>query len=240
MALSTPIVLTNDDGIDAPGLRALAAEVQRAAASPVYIVAPDRGYSGCSQQITMHEPIAVEQRGPREFAVSGSPGDCVRLARFSLVPDCKLVLSGINHGGNLGHDILLSGTVGAAREAAMLGIHAVAFSHYLRGGLETDWPRAAAWALAVLDSLTLDSSGEASLWNVNFPHLDEPAPAMPPVVRCRPCSRPLPIAYTQRNGLYAYDGGRYHARAREAGTDVEACFGGAIALSRLATGVGWH
>jgi 5'-nucleotidase len=233
MLLPCPIVLTNDDGIDAPGLQSLAGAVRAAAGGPVYIVAPDRGYSGCSQQVTMNEPIAVAQRSPFDFAVDGSPADCVRLAITTLVPGCRLVLSGINHGGNLGHDILLSGTVGAAREAALLGVSAIAFSHYLRGGLPVDWPVAAAWAVTVLDALPDAGDGVASLWNINFPHRDPGDATVPPIIECSPCARPLPVSYTLVDGAYHYDGGKYHQRAQEQGTDVHTCFGGAIAVSRL-------
>ncbi|MBX3176616.1 MAG: 5'/3'-nucleotidase SurE [Candidatus Hydrogenedentes bacterium] len=232
-----PIVITNDDGIDAAGLRALAGAVEAACGAEVYIVAPDRGYSGCSQQVTMHAPIPVTERGPREFAIGGTPADCARLAITTLAPNCRLILSGINHGGNMGHDILLSGTVGAAREAACLGVSAVAFSQYLRGGREVDWPRTARWAVAVLGTLPLDNSGPAQLWNVNFPFRDGADGALPPVARCEPCPRPLPVAYAFSEGACTYDGSRYHERAQEEGTDVSACFGGSIAVSRLPVAV---
>lgn len=235
MQQHTPIVLTNDDGIDAAGLQALAAALEMALGAAPYVVAPDRCYSGASQQVTMSTPISVEQRGPRTWAVGGSPADCARLAITDLAPGCRLVLAGINHGGNLGHDIYVSGTVGAAREAALLGVNAVAFSHYLRPGVEVDWTGAARWAMQVLESLPLKSGTAAALWNVNFPHLDPPLEAMPPVHHCTPCSRSLPIGYTYREGVYHYDGGRYHTRAQDEGTDVAVCFGGGIAVSPLPT-----
>lgn len=233
MNKQSPIVLTNDDGIDAEGLRALAAAVEALSGAAVCIVAPSRGYSGCSQLVTMHEPIHVTQRRDREFAVDGSPADCVRLALTNFAPDCRLVLSGINHGGNLGHDIHLSGTVGAAREAALLGVNAVAISHYLRPGIPHDWPRAAEWAVSVLKSLPLDTGAGGHLWNVNLPHAGETARDMPRVEYCRPCRRSLPIAYTLKDGAYHYEAGHYHTRIQDDGTDVSACFGGAITISEL-------
>lgn len=230
----TPIVLTNDDGIDAPGLQALAAALEAVLGEAPFIVAPNRCYSGCSQQVTMTAPIRVEQRGPRSWAVGGAPADCARLAITRLVPDCRLVLSGINHGGNLGHDIFLSGTVGAAREAALLGVDAVALSHYFRTGLPVDWAQAARWAVAALESLPWKPRQNAPrLWNINLPHLDAPPNGLPPIQHCVPCTRPLPVSYTLKGGAYYYDGGRYHTRSREAGTDVAVCFGGSIAISAL-------
>lgn len=228
-----PVVLTNDDGIDAPGLRALATAIEAAWGEVPYIVAPDRCYSGCGQQVTMQGPIAVEERGPREYAIGGSPADCARLARMELVPECTLVLAGINHGGNMGHDIYLSGTVGAAREAAVLGVPAVAISQYLRGGLDVDWSQSARWAVATVQQILETNDTQTRLWNINLPHVDAGVTGEPEIVHCHPCSRALPVAFYRENGAYVYDGGRYHKRTQEVGTDVSACFGGSIAVSPL-------
>lgn len=231
---STPfILLTNDDGFDAPGLQFLAAALEPEFRDLLHIAAPARCYSGGSQQVTMASPIPVDTRGPRRWAIGGSPADCVRIALTCLAPQCAIVVSGINQGGNLGHDIFLSGTVGAAREAALLGATAIAVSHYLRPGIALDWPRAAAWTAVVLRELLAGSHGGSELWNINLPHHEPGDMPMPAVVTCHPCPRPLPIDYTIRDGLYHYDGSRYHERARDPDTDVTACFGGSIALSRL-------
>lgn len=227
------LILTNDDGFDAPGLQHLAAALEPLVKGNVYIVAPDRCYSGGSQQVTMSEPITVAQRGPRQWAVSGSPADCARLALTCLVPDCAVVVSGINHGGNLGHDIFLSGTVGAAREAALLGATAIAVSHYLRPGMALDWPRAARWTAAVLEAILDGNHRGGELWNVNLPHHEPGDIPMPRVINGIPCRKPLPIAYTRTGDTYCYDGRRYHERACDTGTDVSICFGGSIAVSRL-------
>lgn len=228
-----PIVLTNDDGFEAEGLQSLAAALEQELGVAPYIVAPNRCYSGAGQQVTMTAPLRVEQRGPRAWAVDGAPADCARLAITQLVPGCRLVLSGINHGGNMGHDIYVSGTVGAAREAALLGVHAVALSHYFRPGLPVNWLQAAAWAMAALKTLSWPDTGRATLWNINLPHVDASVVEAPAIQRCTPCSQALPIAYTYREGAYYYEGGRYHTREREPGSDVDICFGGAIAVSAL-------
>jgi 5'/3'-nucleotidase len=122
------ILLTNDDGIEAPGLAAL-----RAAADPlgrVVVVAPDRERSGAGHALTLMRPLRVVPRGPDRYQVDGTPTDCVHLGVFNLTggraPD--LVLSGINRGLNVGDDVTYSGTVAAALEATLLGIPAIAFS----------------------------------------------------------------------------------------------------------------
>lgn len=235
MNLPTPIVLTNDDGIEAEGLRALEAALAPHVEGQLYTVAPGRCYSGCSQQVTMNTPIPVAHVGERRYAVDGSPADCVRLALKELVPDCKLVLSGINHGGNMGHDILLSGTVGAAREGAVLGVRAIALSQYFHGRAAVDWAEAATRVLQALAAIEAQGDESTLLWNVNLPNVDLPGTETA-ISFCRPCVEPLPIAYTRSNGAYAYDGARYHDRTRVPGTDVAACFGGSIAISRLAVG----
>ena len=122
------IILTNDDGIDAPGIRAL----QQAVSEPTTIVAPDRQYSGCGHQVTTHRGMKLEKRSPTEYALSGTPADCTRMAINKIATDTKLVLSGINAGGNLGTDVYISGTVAAVREAAIHGIPAIAFSHWIK------------------------------------------------------------------------------------------------------------
>src|SRR5262245_38460098 len=108
------LLLTNDDGIDAPGIQALVQAAQ-ALGEPV-VVAPMQAHSGCSHRVTTEEPIRVQQRSPSSYAVEGTPADCVRLALHSIAPETTWVLSGINAGGNLGADVHISGTVAAVRE----------------------------------------------------------------------------------------------------------------------------
>lgn len=121
------ILLTNDDGYLAPGLRVLAAELARH--GEVTIVAPDRDRSGSSHSLTLNVPIRAEQLEDRLYRVAGTPTDCVHLAITGLLsqpPD--VVVSGINHGANLGDDVLYSGTVAAATEGRFLGVPALAIS----------------------------------------------------------------------------------------------------------------
>lgn len=224
------IVLTNDDGIDAPGLAALAAAAGRLGGEAV-IVAPLEPHSGCGHRVTTDRPLRVVESGPGRFAVAGTPADCVRLALAELAPDAAVVLSGINAGGNLGVDVHHSGTVAAAREAALHGRVAVAASQYHRRGTVIDWNRAADWLAGVLAGLPLAAPRPGEFWNVNFPDL--PAAAPPPaVVECALDASPFTLAYRATDGGWHYDC-RYHERPRAAGGDVEVCFSGAIAVSRL-------
>jgi 5'-nucleotidase len=131
------LLLTNDDGIEAPGLQALF-EVARQIGEPI-VVAPEQSLSGCSHQVTTDQPIRVRQVSPCRFAVRGTPADCVRVGLQLFVPDAAWVLSGINAGGNLGADVYHSGTVAAARESVLHGWPAIALSHYRKRGLSLDW-----------------------------------------------------------------------------------------------------
>jgi 5'-nucleotidase len=224
------LLLTNDDGIDAPGLEALraaAAELGR----PV-VVAPRDALSGCSHQVTTDGPIRVEERGSGRFAVAGTPADCVRVALHRLVPDAAWVLSGINAGGNLGADVWHSGTVAAVREAVLHGWAGVALSQYRKRGLTVDWRRAAAWATRVVRDLLTRPRRPGAFWNVNLPHVEAGAPD-PAIVFCRLDPTPLPVSYREDVGGLVYDGD-YHQRRREPGADVDVCFGGRIAVTEVA------
>src|SRR2546421_8158247 len=119
------LLLTNDDGIDALGLAALA-EVAAAHGTLTW-VAPHAHLSGCGHRVTTSEPIKLMNKGVQRWAIDGTPADCVRVALAKLAPDVAWVLSGMNHGGNLGADVYISGTVAAVREAALHGRRAIAF-----------------------------------------------------------------------------------------------------------------
>lgn len=219
-------IITNDDGIDAPGLRAL----QKAAGEGV-IVAPLQHHSGCSHQVTTHRPIQVEQRSETEYAVNGTPVDCIWIALSYLNLKPTFVLSGINAGGNLGADTYISGTVAAVREAALHRIPGIAISHYIQQRRAIDWERATALAASVINKLLHYSVEPGSFWNVNLPHLDTAAPD-PAIVFCPVCTQPLPTAYQLHEGGLQY-AGEYSKRARDPGSDVDVCFSGSIAVSQI-------
>ncbi len=221
------LILTNDDGIDAPGIRAL----QKAINGNGVIVAPKDHLSGCGHQVTTTTPIHIQQRSEVEYAVDGTPADCARLAISHLCPDVKFVLSGINAGGNMGVDVYISGTVAAVREAAMHGIPGIAISHYRKGKLNIDWDVAARWTAGVLANLLNRPVEPGTYWNVNLPHL-LPGDPDPEVVFCQPSTHPLPVNYQVEGNEFKYVG-EYALRHRSPGTDVDVCFSGKIAVTQL-------
>jgi 5'-nucleotidase len=224
MQLPSPLVLTNDDGIDAPGIRALHALVGGV------IIAPSRQHSACSHRVTLDTPVRVERRSESEFAVHGTPADCARLASLLLGQPPRLLLSGINEGANVGHDVFLSGTVAAAREATALGIPALSISQYRKGLKEVDWARTQVMTRQALEAVLERGHPSPGFWNINLPHpngLD----TRPELVFCARCTRPLPLDFQLQDDAYLHDGEKYHARDRTPGSDVDVCFGGAIAAS---------
>ena len=130
------IILTNDDGIDAPGIKALIKAVN---GKNVIIAAPADHQSGCGHQVTTTRAINLQRRSETEYAIAGTPADCVRIAITQINADVKFVLSGINAGGNLGAHVYISGTGPLVREAAMHGIPGIAISHYRKAKQNFDW-----------------------------------------------------------------------------------------------------
>jgi 5'-nucleotidase len=223
-------LISNDDGIDAPGLQALVAAA--ALLGDVVVVAPTDAQSGCSHRVTTHVPLRVQTIGPDRFAVDGTPADCVRLGLHRLAGDSAWVLAGINSGGNLGADVYYSGTVAAVREGVLHGRPGIALSQYRRRGIAVDWHRAQGWAAAVVRALLGRPWTPGTFWNVNLPHL-EPGSPEPEVVFCPLDVAPLPLSFRADGELLHYDGD-YHRRRRETGTDVDVCFTGNIAVTHLA------
>jgi 5'-nucleotidase len=177
------ILISNDDGIGAPGLAALAAAVEDL--GEVFVVAPDSPQSAAGHSITLRRPLRIQYvRLPGEpslegVAVDGRPADCVRLAIRNLLPQRPdLVLSGVNAGANVGINVFYSGTVAAAAEAAMCGIPGVAFSAALAGTDENEanFVAAAVYCRDVLDNLLAAGLSGKDLVNVNVPVLSQGPP----------------------------------------------------------------
>jgi 5'-nucleotidase len=223
------LLLTNDDGIGAPGLEAL--RIAAADFGRVRVVAPCASVSGCGHCVTTHGPIAVTSTDSDRLAVAGTPADCVRLALHHLVPDFSWVLSGINAGGNLGTDIHHSGTVAAVREAVIHGRPGIALSHYIARGRTIDWSVAASRAARVLGELLVRPWEPGTFWNVNLPH-PEPGAAEPEVVFCPLDPSPLPLRYRVEDDMAQYCG-VYQERARRPACDVDVCFRGQIAVTLI-------
>jgi 5'-nucleotidase len=161
------ILVSNDDGIHAPGIAALATALE--AVGEVWVVAPDRERSAVGHALTLHRPLTADQLGPRRFAVNGTPSDCVNLALLGLLPvRPRLVVAGVNAGSNLGDDVTYSGTVSAALEAALLGVSGLAVSLTRPSG-PASYRSAARAAARLVPLLLREPDRGATLLNVNVP-----------------------------------------------------------------------
>lgn len=163
------VLVSNDDGVDAPGIQALAAGL-RAAGHEVTVVAPDRDRSGASNSLTLDLPIRAKALDERTISVAGTPTDCVHLALAGLLdqqPD--IVVSGINNAANLGDDVIYSGTVAAAMEGRFLGLPAIAMSLVTRDHQGQHFDTAARVAVELVARLLADPLPADTILNVNVP-----------------------------------------------------------------------
>jgi 5'-nucleotidase len=160
------ILLTNDDGIRAEGLKALEKGLGRL--GEITVVAPDREMSATSQSITIHSPLRVQVIDEHHYAISGTPADAMILALHQLLPhQPDLVVSGINPGANLGENVIYSGTVAAAMEATLHGVPAIAVS--LASRKETDFTAAAEFAAQLAVKVLEEGLPPGVMLNVNVP-----------------------------------------------------------------------
>jgi 5'-nucleotidase len=241
------VLLTNDDGIEAAGLQALRRALREVPGVELAVIAPDGNRSAMARSITTRRPLWVQEvdfeDGTVGYATDGTPVDCVRLANLGLVSghDPEIVVSGINHGSNLGDDITYSGTVAAALEAIVLGLPGIAVSQQSRA-LELDFSGGAGYAFEVAASFAaglvaeLDSSPlpPGTLLNVNVPGTDHPGG----VEVCRLGKRVYRDELTledERSGgrrLYRIYGDASYER-EETGTDLAAVARGRIAVTPI-------
>jgi 5'-nucleotidase len=223
------LLLTNDDGIDARGIHALYAAALELG-DPL-MIAPVGAQSGCSHRVTVDDPLRVELRDKRHWAVHGTPADCVRLGLTNLAKESVYILSGINQGGNMGADVYYSGTVAAVREAVLHGWPGIALSQYRAKGRECDWERSVKWIIPLLRDLLSRKWQPGTFWNINLPSL-LPNDHDPDVVFCPLDPSPLPLSFRHGDDGYLYNGD-YFTRPRKPGTDVDVCFNGNIAVTQL-------
>ncbi len=216
------ILLTNDDGFHAAGLQSLAVELARE--HEVYVVAPHQECSNCGHCVTVKRALSCTQLAPNRWVVDGWPADWVRIAQAHLKLEVDFVLSGINHGGNLGVDIAMSGTCAAAREAAFHGLPAIAVSQVRKTGVELSWETSSSRAAEVIAKILSDQIRLSGYWNVNLPAI-APESILPVAQHCLPELAHLPISYEQTSEGLEFRSD-YHARPRSEATDVELCFRG--------------
>lgn len=166
------ILVTNDDGINAEGIKVLEA-IARELSDDVWVVAPEQEMSAASHSLTVHVPLRIRKVEEKRYAILGTPTDSVLLAATEICRDKRidLVLSGVNSGSNLAEDITYSGTVAAAMEATLLDIPAIAFSNYYHKEGVFDWEAPRKMAAALVRKLMQAGWPKGSLINVNFPGL---------------------------------------------------------------------
>lgn len=172
--MSLRILLTNDDGIDAPGLAVLA-DIARSISDDVWIVAPDGNQSGVGHRFSFGRELSFDRKDDKTFAVvGGSPADCVVAAMTHLLGDkpADLVLSGVNAGQNLGDIVNCSGTAAGAREGVLQGAIGIALSQALdyELTLEPNWENARAFGVRTVEAILRSHAGHDVFYNVNFPY----------------------------------------------------------------------
>ncbi len=223
------IVLTNDDGFGKPGLSALI-EATRKIGQQV-VVAPEEPCSNIGHRVTTRTSIEVDEREEGRFVVNGTPADCTRLALKELAPDADWVIAGINPGANLGSDVYQSGTVAAAREAAILGVKGVAVSHYIAPGRTINWQEASLVTAEILKKILSKEMARGQYVNINLP-----SPLSLQVageyISCPLDTHPHRYDFVEASGTYQYRG-IIHDRPRTPGSDVDVCFSGSISVSDL-------
>ncbi len=233
------ILLTNDDGIHAPGLKVLEA-IARQFSDDIWICAPSEEQSGAGHSLSLHQPVRLRKHGERRFSVTGTPTDAVTLALRAVVdgkPD--LILSGVNRGANLGDDVTYSGTVSAALEGALAGIRSIAMSQVYAHADTADqvsFSAAEEWGARTIAPIVDAPFAERTLVNINFPPLQGDAVKGIRVVRqgFHDYKRGTVVKGTDPRGFDYYWFG-LHGIERTPGhaTDLEAIADGFVSVTPL-------
>jgi 5'-nucleotidase len=251
------VLLTNDDGIEADGLQALRRVLLTVPGVDLRVVAPDGNRSAIGRSITIRRPLWVQDvdfgDGTTGFATDGTPVDCVRLAYLGLIDDWlpEMVVSGINHGSNIGDDITYSGTVAAALEAIILDMPGIAISQQssaleldYRQSATFDFEEAAAFTASLVEELESVPLPKGTLLNVNFPGSRPQGVSVAPLGR-RYYSDELEVLQEgdspgPRRRLYRVYGEVTDAREEEVNTDVAAIAAGRVAITPLHFDLTYH
>lgn len=233
---ATRILISNDDGIHAPGLKVLE-RIARTLSKDVWVVAPETEQSAAAHSLTLRQPLRIRQVGRRRFAVDGTPTDSVLLGIRHLLRDKppQLVLSGINRGANLGEDVHYSGTVAAAVEGALLGVPSIAFSQVFTPGRPIPWSTGEHFAGDIIRRVTSAGWPRGVLLSVNFPDL--PPAEVAGVEIARQGRRKLGDQLTERidprGEPYIWIGAQRLEDRSLPGTDLEAISRGAVTIVPL-------
>jgi len=239
MAKQLRILLSNDDGVNSPGLKCLE-RIAKQLTDDVWIVAPETEQSGASHSLTLHFPLRLRQITRRKFAVTGTPTDCVVLAVAQIMKSAPpdLILSGVNRGSNIADDVTYSGTIAAAMEGTVLGIPSIALSQTY--GFHKS--RAVKWAIAekhappILRKLIASGWPDDVLININFPDVaKDQRPGVEITSQGRRDQSLLEIdARVDRRGVPYFWTGFQRVRSNPpAGTDLHAIYAGNISVTPL-------
>ena len=225
------ILLTNDDGIESPGLQ----ELKRALGEEheVWVIAPDGNRSGSSHSITLHAPIRIKRLSERDYSSGGSPADCILIACMGFLPArIDMIIAGINLGPNLGTDIVYSGTAAAARQAAFMGVPALACSlNAFRAPFHLKYP---------IEFISKNLKLFCALWardhflNINFPHNTTKASSPRVTFPTRRIYKDELVRFKAPNGdQYCFIGGPIPESEMEEGSDFRTIQSGNISLSPI-------
>jgi len=231
------VLLSNDDGINAPGLKALEDAI-RPHVRELWVCAPETEQSATSHSLTLRRPLRIRHVSERRYAVDGTPTDAVLLGVSKIMADTKpdLVLSGINRGGNLGEDVTYSGTVAAAMEGCLLGIPSVALSQTYEDRHKVKWATAKTWTPKVLKQLFKMGWPKGIFMNINFP--DVTAAKVAGVDVCRQGRRKIGGGLSRgvdpRGDEYFWIGPQRDEEKFLKGTDLAAVNNGYVSVTPLA------
>jgi 5'-nucleotidase len=231
------ILLTNDDGINAPGMKVLR-RIASTLSDDVWVVAPETEHSGAGHSLTLTAPLRLRKISTRKFAVRGTPTDCVMMALNQVMADKRpdLLLSGINRGANMGEDVTYSGTIAAAMEGTLVGVPSIALSQSFANRKIMHWPTAEQHAGDIIRRLVALGWPADVLMNVNFPDV------LPDDVQgievCRQGRRDFSTLNIEqridaREQPYYWIGFRPIQGVPEAGTDLAVTEAGRIAITPL-------
>jgi len=223
------IILTNDDGYSEPGLAALEKSVNQI--GQTIVIAPRNPQSCAGHRVTLKAPIPVEKIDDSKYIVDGSPADCTRLAIKQFAPDAEWLIAGINPGANLGTDLYQSGTVAAAREAAILGYNSISISQYIAPDQTVDWEVTVFHVSSVLKKILANNLSTGQYININMPH-PLSFHSKPEIKWCLPDKNPHNYNFSLKSGSYIYNGS-IHQRPISKGKDVDVCFNGSISATLL-------
>ncbi len=230
------ILLSNDDGVHAHGLTVLE-KIARTLSDDVWVVAPSRERSGAGHSLTIHDPLRPIERGPKRYSVSGTPTDAVMVAINYIMKDNPpdLVLSGVNHGGNLGEDVHYSGTVAAAMEGVLLGVRSIALSQVWADEGKISWDTALRYGPEVIRRVCAVGWGKNVLMNVNFPDL---LPDAVKGVRLATQGKhklgdDYLLRHDPRGRPYLWIGAKRASDGSVPGTDLRAVYDGFVAVTPL-------